>query len=295
MNVREWLNAVFTEKRIEKLAKCLLAVFVIVLSIFVLARRIPETKMIQSTIESIEDSNKTVMEFSGATIATSLAISALPDDFASPLAGTLADMNTYFVFIFAVLFVEKLIVIEGVKISFVYIIPIACALYILSVLFGKEIFKQFAAKLLVLGLAVVFVIPFSTHFTEKVCEDYLVYVDETIAEANDGAEKVNEVMVSGEEEQTIFDKLSEAFKTAIQGMSDLLTYFQNVIKKCVNSIAIMIVTSFVVPLLILFLFRWLLNELFSWNLPKPQIKILPKGKKTDDEGGFRIEDKGEKA
>ncbi len=295
MNVREWLNAVFTEKRIEKLAKCLLAVFVIVLSIFVLARRIPETKMIQSTIESIEDSNKTVMEFSGATIATSLAISALPDDFASPLAGTLADMNTYFVFIFAVLFVEKLIVIEGVKISFVYIIPIACALYILSVLFGKEIFKQFAAKLLVLGLAVVFVIPFSTHFTEKVCEDYLVYVDETIAEANDGAEKVNEVMVSGEEEQTIFDKLSEAFKTAIQGMADLLTYFQNVIKKCVNSIAIMIVTSFVVPLLILFLFRWLLNELFSWNLPKPQIKILPKGKKTDDEGGFRIEDKGEEA
>ena len=295
MNAREWLNAVFTEKRIEKLAKCLVAVFLIVLSIFVLARRIPETKMIQSTIESIEDSNKTVMEFSGATIATSLAISALPDDFASPLAGTLADMNTYFVFIFAVLFVEKLIVIEGVKISFVYIIPVACALYILSVLFGKEIFKQFAAKLMVLGLAVVFVIPFSTHFTEKVCEDYLVYVDETIAEANDGAEKVNEVMVSGEEEQTIFDKLSEAFKTAIQGMSDLLTYFQNVIKKCVNSIAIMIVTSFVVPMLVLFLFRWLLNELFSWNLPKPQIKILSKGKKTDDESGFRIEDKGEGA
>lgn len=37
------------------------------------------------------------------------------------------------------------------------------------------------------------------------------------------------------------------------------------------------------------------NELFSWNLPKPQIKSLPKGKKTDDEGGFRIEDKGEEA
>lgn len=295
MNVREWINKEFTEKRLEKVAKCLVAVFIIVLSIFVLARRIPETKMIQNTIESIEDSNKTVMEFSGASIATSLAISALPDDFASPLAGTLADMNTYFVFIFAVLFVEKLIVIEGVKISFVYIIPIACALYILSVLFGKEIFKQFAAKLMVLGLAVVFVIPFSTHFTEKVCKDYLVYVDETIAEANDGAEKINEVMVSGEEEQTIFDKLSEAFKTAIQGMSDLLTYFQNVIKKCVNSIAIMIVTSFVLPLLVLFLFRWLLNELFSWNLPKPQIKILPKGKRTDDESEFRIQDKGEEA
>ena len=119
MNVKKWLNKEFTEKRIEKLAKCLVAVFIIVLSVFVLARKIPETKMVQHTIESIEESNKTVMEFSGATIATSLAISALPDDFASPLAGTLADMNTYFIFIFAVLFVEKLIVIEGIKIAFV--------------------------------------------------------------------------------------------------------------------------------------------------------------------------------
>ncbi len=294
MNIGKWLNKEITDKRIEKLTKCLILIFIIVLSIFVLARKIPETKMIQNTIESIEESNKTIMEFSGATIATSLAISALPDDFASPLAGTLADMNTYFVFIFAVLFVEKLVVIEGVKLSFVYIIPAACVLYILHVLFKKEIFKNFATKLLILGLAVVFVIPFSTHFTEKVCEEYLVYVEETIAEANAGAEKVNEVMVSGEEEETIFDKLSEAFKTAIQGVSDLLTYFENVLKKCVNSIAIMIVTTFVLPLLVLVLFRWLLNELFGWNMPKPQINIkLPKGKKADEGMTFAIEDKGE--
>lgn len=292
MNVREWLNKVFTEKRIEKLAKCLVAVFIIVLSIFVLARKVPDTKMIQNTIDYIEESNKTVMEFSGATIAASLAVSAFPNDFATPLASTLADMNTYFVFIFAILFVEKLVMIEGVKLAFTYIIPAACALYILHVTFGKEMFKNFAVKLVILGLAVVFVIPISTHFTEKVCEDYLVYVDETIAEANDGADKVNEVMASEQEDATIFDKLSEAFKTAIQGVSDLLTYFENVIKKCVNSIAIMIVTTFVLPLLVMFLFRWLLNELFAWNLPKPQVNIkLPKVKKTDEEVGFLIEEK----
>lgn len=296
MNVREWVDTFFTEKRIVKLAKCLVVAFVLVLSVFVLAKKVPETKMVQNTIESIEESNKTVMDFSGATITTSLALSAFPDDFATPLAGTLSDLNTYFIFIFAVLFVEKLVVIEGTKIAFLYIIPAACVLYIFSVLLSKEFFKNFAVKLMILGLAVVFVIPFSTQFTEKVCDDYLVYVDETIEEANAGAEKVNEVMASEEEEQTIFDKLSEAFQTAIQGMNDLMAYFKNVLKKCVNSIAIMIVTSFVLPLLVLFLFRWLLNELFSWNLPKPQVKLqLPKRKKEDDEIGFRLEDKEEDA
>jgi len=296
MNVMEWLNTFFTEKRIVKLTKCLVAVLVMVVSVFVLSQKVPQTKMVEDTIESIEESNKTIMEFSGATITTSLALSAFPNDFATPLASTLSDLNTYFIFIFAVLFVEKLVVIEGVKIAFVYIIPAACILYIAYVSFGKDIFKNFATKLVVLGLAVVFVIPLSTYFTEKVCADYLVYVDETIEEANAGAEKVNEVMASGEEEATIFDKLSDAFQTAIQGVNDLMAYFENVIKKCVNSIAIMIVTSFVLPLLTLFLFRWLLNELFGWNLPKQPINIrLSKNKKEDGEAGFKLVDKEDEA
>lgn len=296
MNIMNWINTFFTEKRIVKLAKCLALVLVMVLSVFVLAQKVPQTKMVNDTLESIEKSNKTIMEFSGATITTSLALSAFPNDFATPLASTLSDLNTYFIFIFAVLFVEKLIVIEGVKIAFVYIIPAACVLYIAYVTFGKDIFKNFAMKLAVLGLAVVFVIPLSTYFTEKVCADYLAYVDETIEEANAGAEKVNEVMASGEEEANIFDKLSNAFNKAIQGMSDLLDYFENVIKKCVNSIAIMIVTSFVLPMLTLFLFRWLLNELFGWNLPKQPINIRLTGKKkSDGETIVKLEDKGDEA
>ena len=184
MNLKKWLTANFTEIHTEKLAKILLAIFIMVLSIFVLAYKFPESSYVQETRESLEESKITVMEFSGATIAVSVAITALPDDFGSPLANTLADMNKYFIFIFAVLFVEKLIVVEGMKLSFVYIIPFACGLYILSVLFGKAVFKVLASKLMILGLAVVLVIPLSTHITEKVCEDYLVYVDETIEEAS---------------------------------------------------------------------------------------------------------------
>ena len=38
------------------------------------------------------------------------------------------------------------------------------------------------------------------------------------------------------------------------------------------------------------------KPLFSWNLPKPQVKLqLPKRKKEDDEIGFRLEDKEEDA
>ena len=251
-----------------------------VFSIYVLPGKVSESNYIDETIKHLEKSQNTVMTFSGTTIATSLAISALPDDFASPLANTVSDLNTYFVFLFAVLFIEKLIVVEGIKISFVYIIPGACMLYIISILTTKEIFKTFGTKLFILGLSLIMVIPISTHFTETVCADYLVYVDETIAEANAGADKINQVMSVNNEEATFFDKLTNAFKTAIQNVSDLLEYFKNVIRRCINSIAIMLVTTFVLPMLILMLFRWLLKELFSLHIPTPNIQInIPKGKK----------------
>ena len=263
--------------RKEKLVKILAIVFLMVFSFTVLTHVIPESKFIQDTVKHLEDSQNTIMKFSGTTIATSLSLSALPNDFASPLASTVSDLNTYFIFIFAVLFVEKLLVIEGIKIALVWMIPAACVLGILAIVFEKEMFKNFAKKLLILGISVIMVVPMSTHFTETVCADYLTYVDETIEEADAGAGKINEIMAEGNEEATFFDKLSDAFKTAISDVNDLLAYFKNVVKKCVNSVAVMIVTTFVLPMLVMLLFRWLLTELFALHLPAPKVSIkLPK-------------------
>ena len=261
----------------EKLAKILFMIFLMVLSFSVLTRIVPESKFVQETIQHLEESQNTIMKFSGTTIATSLSLSALPNDFASPLASTVSDLNTYFIFIFAVLFVEKLVVIEGIKIALVWMIPAACILYIAAILTSKEMFKNFAKKLLILGISIIMVIPISTHFTETVCADYLTYVDETIEEADAGANKINELMAEENGDATFFDKLTDAFKTAIRDVNDLLAYFKNVVKKCVNSVAVMIVTTFVLPMLTMLLFRWLLTELFALHLPVPKVSVkLPK-------------------
>ena len=89
--------------RKEKLVKILAIVFLMVFSFTVLTHVIPESKFVQDTVKHLEDSQNTIMKFSGTTIATSLSLSALPNDFASPLASTVSDLNTYFIFIFAVL------------------------------------------------------------------------------------------------------------------------------------------------------------------------------------------------
>ena len=279
----------------EKIAKILLAAFILVLSAVVLSRKVPETQFVQSAINQLEDNQGTVTAFSSATIATSLALSSLPDDFASPLANTVSDLNVYFIVLYAVIFIEKLIVIEGTKIALRWIIPIACGFFIASILLDKNSFKNLGTKLLVLGISLVLVIPVSIRLTNAVCSDYMVYVEETIAEASAGAGKINELMTT-ESDTTFFERISEAFKTAIKGISDLLTYFKNVIKRCVTSIAILMITNFALPVAILFIFRWLLKELFAFNLPIPQaLTRLPRMPKSnadnEDDDLLEIEQK----
>ena len=94
-----WINKYMNIKGIRILSAILIAA----ISFFLLATKVPETKPVKSTLQNVEESKETVFKFAGAVVASSLAISALPDDFASPLANSFTDMNKYFVIILAAL------------------------------------------------------------------------------------------------------------------------------------------------------------------------------------------------
>lgn len=275
-------------------AKCLLRllipVFVAVFSVCVLSAKVPETGFVQESLQSVEASNQTVMEFAGATLGASVAISALPDDFGTPLANALAEMNKYFVFILMALFLEKLLVVEGIRIAFVWLIPIACGIYIIACLLRSPAIKGFACRVAVLALALALVVPCSTHFVEAVGGDYLAYVEETIAATAADAEKVNDLMMEEGSDKTIFEKLSDSFKTAIHGVNDFLEYSKNGIRKCMNSIAILIVVNFVMPVMTFLFFRWLLNELFRISLPPIPVRVPRHHREEPEHAAPRIEE-----
>lgn len=253
---------------IQLLSLCLVAA----LSFFVAAPKLPEINFVQDSLESVEDSKSTVMKFSAATLSTSLAISALPDDFATPLADSLADMNLYFIVILVVLFLEKILIQCGIKAAFMILIPLSCLAGGLFILTKKSILKALAVRLCIFGLAVAFVVPCSTHITNIVASDLTEYVNETIEETENGAGKLNEAMESGSEDKTIFEKLSDLFQTAIHGISDLMLHFQNTIRRCMNSIAILILTNCLMPLLTIFVLKWILGEIFQIAIPTPSVK-----------------------
>lgn len=261
-----------SKKYAEPVRNILVLVLIGVFSFFVVTSWLPDRGFIKDSLESVEESSNTVMKFSAATLSTSLAISALPDDFATPLADSLADMNIYFIAILVMLHFEQLLIRYGVKLAFAIAIPAACGIGILSILLKKDLLKGIAARVAVLGLAVALVVPCSTHITNYIAADLTAYVENTIADTEDGADKLNEAMEGGAEEQTIFEKLSDLFQTAINDMSNLMSHFQNTIRKCMNSIAILILTNCLMPLVNFFILKWILKETFHIAIPMPQMR-----------------------
>lgn len=258
-----------------KLAVKILALLLVAaISFFYATSWFSDTGFVKESIESIEESNQTVMAFSAATLSASLAITALPDDFATPIAEHLTDMNTYFIAILVVLLLEKILIIYGTKLSFALLIPWSCIAGAIAIATKKNYLHSFAVRLCILSLALALVVPCSTHITEYVAADLTAYVEETIAETENGADKLNTAMESNEDDKNMFEKLSELFQTAIRDISDLLLHFQNNVRRCMNSIAILIFTNFVMPILTFFVLKWVLNETFHIVIPTPNLKQI---------------------
>lgn len=269
----------------KKCIRFLIPIFIAILSICVLSKRIPETKLVTSSIESLEKSEKTVERFTIAALSTSVAITFLPDDIGSSIADSLASLDKYFIIILVAIFLEKLILTHGTAAAFTVVIPLACALLIAFFITKKPTLKVLAQKVFVLALAVILVIPCGTKISETVCANYLEYVDEVITETDSKSNTVSEIITSVDEEQSILEKISDAFKSAVSSVNDMISYFKAVIKKCITAIAILIVTTCVIPVLTFAIFIWIVKQLFNvpWNLTPIARNVLAPSKENTEE------------
>lgn len=254
------------DKVLVQITAILAAVFLGVLSFFVGANKVPRMHFVNESVERLDKTKGTVMELSGASLAVSVGITLLPDDYATPLANTLADMSKYFVLILGMVFLEKLMLIEGIPIALRLVIPGACILLILFFITGREWIKAFSLKLAVLGLAMIFVVPISTFCSDAISTHYMDYVNDTIEKASEGDnDKLLNLSSVQDRNKGWYEKVSDIFQKAISGVEELFKYFSDMVEKFINSIAILIVVCCGIPVLTCMLFVWLFKQLFQFD------------------------------
>ena len=246
------------EKKLVKILISLLLILLAVVSCFPIARMCDNSALNRSLVTSIDEKISTVMKLTSAAAIASAGISAIPGDTATPIAEKLADLTGYFLIVLSVLYTEKALLTLLGAAAFKILVPVACAVGLLGVWFwGKG--KRLAKKLALFALAIAIAIPASLLISDKIYDNYSARIDETLATSEELNEQTAPLAEADKDTSiisTILNRLSETATSLSSKAANLLNHY-------VESVAILVVTSCILPCLGLVCILWLIKMLFG--------------------------------
>lgn len=237
----------------KKIAAAVALVLIAVLSMTLVKDTVTAPDFHAKTIESLEETEGTVMKLTAASLAVSTAISMLPGDTAMPIADKISDLSGYLLIVLCAVFLEKYLLTLTGYATFLVLIPAACALYILYLFAQRDGFRVLAKKLTAFGLVIFLMVPGSVAVSNLIEDTYDASMQTTIESADDISDKADD----------------SGFLNKIPNLKDKAEqWFKDMIK----AIAVMIVTSCLIPIFVLMAFIWLVKTIFGINISVPKRK-----------------------
>ena len=271
----------------KKILFALIPIVIALLSFFVIARFTSSTEFNAKTIQSLDDKKTTVMELAAASTAASAAITLIPGDVGTPIANKLADLSSYFLIVLCAIYLEKYLVTITGYAAFKILVPIACVFFSGYLLWRKDILRVVAQKFLLFGLAVYLVIPASVKVADMIETTYASSIESTIETAKQTTDEIeSETGESGQVDDKSSNEKSQSdsdsdskenaggffsglFNKVQEGVSTATANVENVLNNFIEALAILLVTSCLIPILVLIFFVWLVKMLLGLNIDIP--------------------------
>lgn len=244
-----------------------------VLSVTVVSKYATSTEVHASSIEALDEKKVQAMELTAGVAATSTAISALPGDAATPIAEQVSELTSPLLIVVCAIYLEKFLLTTIGYVSFKFLIPFACLLGAVYLFSSREAVRVLAVKLGVFAMAISLVIPVSIHVTkliETTFEESITQTYESAGEITDEAEK------SSEEDDT--NAFAQFLKGIGDSVSNLAENAKNALSIFIDAIAVLIITTCVIPIVVIFFFLWIIKMIFGIRIQVPAGKMLVKRK-----------------
>ncbi len=277
---------------------CIIVLAVIgCMSFFWAAPQARNPESYEKTIETLDGLENKALVMTASSTALATAAALVPGDATSPIANKLADIAGYMVIVYIAIIIEKYLLAMTGLVAFKILIPIALVAIGISIFLkeekGKVTLRRLACKLALLGILLWALVPTSALVTNIVNDTYdMSYSVET--ELEEGVlESIEEIEAEEKEDfsiknmwNSIVDKTGAVTETVKEKVSDGVVEFQNSLNKMIEGVAVMIVTTCIIPLCVLILFLWIVKMVTGLNFAVPSLKKLPKAsrllKKPDE-------------
>ena len=267
----------------NKMAKYLRIAFVlilaltIVLSCTVVGNKLTDPATYAHTIEVLDHNRTAILGLTAASAAASAAISTLPDDMCSPLSQEISDFTTYFMLILSVIYLEKYLITILAAAACYALIPAGCVALLVHCFFPNGVLQSLGTKLVVFGAAVLLVIPSSVWVSDQINAIYSESIEITVQSATAVSENlIGETADENRENTTVIDEAKALLGDLSGSVAGVVEQFKNLLNRFIEATAVMIVTTCLIPLLVILFFVWIVKTLFNVqiilpaSLPKPR-------------------------
>lgn len=262
-----------------RIALTLLLVLVALVSMFPLRERFSSPDAYQGVIATLDTKKGNVMGMVVTCTAASAAISAIPGDVGTPIADKLMDLSSNLAIVLAVIYLEKyLLTIFGLA-TFALIVPVCCALALVWVwCAGRRPLAaacgRLACKFVALGVVLMLTVPVSVQVTNM--------IDQTYTESLSIVE--NAQATEGEPEEEESDEgfnplkwLSDTAGAIQSGIESVTTGMLDQVNNLIEGLAVMIVTSCLIPIVVLVFFLWMAKLILGINIDAPMNALKARG------------------
>ena len=239
-----------------KVAICIALIAIALVSFFPIAQRYTSPDRYTDYVVSIDDKTETVLKLMAVSTVTSAGITAIPGDTATPIAEKLADFSEYFLLILCMLYAEQYLLTIIPYGVFKGLVPLVCALFCVGLFWNGQTLRRQGFKLLLIAVALLLVIPLSVRTSDMIYSTYQDSIDSTIASAEALTEETEELAAA--EDTNMLDRILNRINETTEGMVDKAS---TVLNRFVETLAVMIVTSCLIPILVLLCFLWIVKQL----------------------------------
>lgn len=273
------------ENHIFRIVMIVLCIVIALVSNIVLAKNYssPEYTVNKKTITYLDEKKTTALELCAGATALSAAITLIPGDTGTPIAEKLTDLSGYFLIVVSAIYLEKYLLTILGALTFRWLIPaamIAIALY-----FGirRDFFWKLGVKILIFGLAVYAVIPVSVHVSQLIYNTYQESIDTTLAETENLISQTEEnAQSSTESDQNsgnegffagLVDKAKDTIEQAKDTASIATEQFKYMLNKFIDGLAVLIVTTCLIPILVMVFFVWIVKMILGTAITQPAAMV----------------------
>ena len=273
------------ENHIFRIVMIVLCIVIAFVSNIVLAKNYssPEYTVNKKTITYLDEKKTTALELCAGATALSAAITLIPGDTGTPIAEKLTDLSGYFLIVVSAIYLEKYLLTILGALTFRWLIPaamIAIALY-----FGirRDFFWKLGVKILIFGLAVYAVIPVSVHVSQLIYNTYQESIDTTLAETENLISQTEENAQSSTESNQnsgdegffagLVDKAKDTIEQAKDTASIATEQFKYMLNKFIDGLAVLIVTTCLIPILVMVFFVWIVKMILGTAITQPAAMV----------------------